>query len=542
MGTEVPRTIGMKRTNRCAISPNQRIRRILYWFLRIFLGLFLLAAGAGKGVGIPGFVEVIETYRTGLPLWGRWAVAIAISLLETGLGLWILSGRRTAAGALVAFFLNIGYFALLAMTLLRGIDVPNCGCFGMFLPRPLTPETLLEDLLLCGFSWGLYLLARDERRSSGSGHRGSILRAVGPAVVGIAVLFLATFALPIRTWRTGELPAPPLPLTEGGSGSARSPRVWIDTDASCGSAGNADVDDCFALLLLARSPQIRIAGVSTVFGNAPIDVTDRTTRDLLATLGGEMQKPPPVYRGSPAPMKELDPGATAPAYAALRSALRRGRLTIVALGPLTNLAVSLRDDPDLQANVTSIVAVMGHRVGHLFHPAEGKGRRGILFGHGPVFRDFNFAQDRDAAVSIVEMRMPITLVPYDAARTVSLNAADLDRMAAAGGASGWVASRSRGWLRHWKDHVGLDGFYPFDLIAASYVVSPRRFRCARAAVWIAPDRMIRWLPAPDSLLAGLDHEKPKDVRASGEAVYCPQIEAGLGRWLSNLLTVPGGGH
>lgn len=526
----------------CPIDRRQRVQQSLYWFLRIVLGLFFLVAGIGKAVGVPGFVDVIRTYRTGLALSGRWAAAIAITVIETALGLWILSGRRTAAGALFSFFLNIGYFALMAVTLLRGIRVPNCGCFGVFLARPLAPGTLLEDLVLCAFSWGLYLLAKGKRQSSDTGPARRILRRVGLAVFVGAFLFLATFALPFRDWRTGELPVPPLPLMESGAMNARSTRVWIDTDAACGSAGNVDVDDCLAVLLLARSPSVTIVGISTVFGNAPVDVTDRTARELIAMLGGDTIVPPPVYRGSFAAMNELGAGATAPAYEALRSALKGGPLTIIALGPLTNIAVSLKGHPDLQANVTSIVAVMGHRTGHLFHPAEGKGRRGVLFGHGPVFTDFNFAHDRAAAVSIVEMHIPITLVPYDAARAVGLNATDLDRMAASGGAARWVATRSRGWLGYWKEHVGLSGFYPFDLIAASYVITPRYFRCARANIWIAPDRMIRWLPAPDSLLVGLEREEPKEVRASGEAIYCPQIQAGLHGWLTERLSVPAGFH
>lgn len=88
----------------------------------------------------------------------------------------------------------------------------------------------------------------------------------------------------------------------------------------------------------------------------------------------------------------------------------------------------------------------------------------------------------------------------------------------------------------------MSGFHPFDLLAASYVIAPRFFNCARADAWIAPDPMFRWLPFPDSLLVGLDSEKPKDVRASGEATYCPHIRTGLHRWLMERLAVPGGFH
>jgi hypothetical protein len=102
-------------------------------------------------------------------------------------------------------------------------------------------------------------------------------------------------------------------------------------------------------------------------------------------------------------------------------------------------------------------------------------------------------------------------------------------MLAAGGAAHWVASRSRAWLGYWNDKIGLDGFYPFDLLAAAYVTDPEYFDCARTGYWIAPDPMFSWVPAADSLLVGLERERPRAVRASGEAVYCPQIKGGLHR-------------
>lgn len=56
-------------------------------------------------------------------------------------------------------------------------------------------------------------------------------------------------------------------------------------------------------------------------------------------------------------------GASTPAERALREALADGPLSIVALGPLTNIAAALRDRLELQANVKRIVAVMGRRPG-----------------------------------------------------------------------------------------------------------------------------------------------------------------------------------
>ena len=174
----------------------------------------------------------------------------------------------------------------------------------------------------------------------------------------------------------------------------------------------------------------------------------------------------PAWRGAPGPAADNDESRST--QAALRAALERGPLTILALGPLTNIAAALADRPDLQRNVVRLVAVMGHRPGHVFHPSEGSGRAGLL-GHGPIFRDLNFTKDPAAAAAVLDMRLVIALVPYDAARNVRVTADDLDAIARRGPAFSWASDQSRDWLAYWRDDVGQPGFRPFDWIAAAVV-------------------------------------------------------------------------
>jgi purine nucleosidase len=339
----------------------------------------------------------------------------------------------------------------------------------------------------------------------------------------LPILALLTFALPVAEWRTGERAAPPLALVKGGPAAAMPRRVWIDTDAACGHAPDADADDCFALLLLLRAPGIEVVGISTVSGNATAEAGERIARELAALAGRQ----PPVHRGGPATPPDSGP----PAHAALRAALAEGPLTIVALGPLTNLAAALRGRPELAARVGRIVAVMGRRPSHLFHPAEGRGN-GILFGHGPVFRDFNFDKDRAAVAEILALGVPITFIPYEAARSVTLTGADLDAIAASGGAAAWVAARARGWLGFWADIVGHRGFYPFDALAAAYVLEPTLFDCATVPAWVAKDRRL-WggFFSPEALLVGLESERPSAPRTNGSAIYCPRVAETMHDWL-----------
>lgn len=137
-------------------SPRQRG---LCWCLRIFFGVFLLLAGIGKVLDIPGYIAVINTYQLGVPEWGLRPSATGIIVIEIGLGAWILIGWRLASAAVFSAALHAGYLVVLASALWRGLNITNCGCFGVFLARPLGWDTLAEDLVLIALSCVLYRLA-----------------------------------------------------------------------------------------------------------------------------------------------------------------------------------------------------------------------------------------------------------------------------------------------------------------------------------------------------------------------------------------------
>src|SRR6476659_3117906 len=77
--------------------------------------------------------------------------------------------------------------------------------------------------------------------------------------------------------------------------------VWIDTDISIGSPFR-EVDDAYALVVAFRSPEIRIAGLSTSYGNAPLESTTRIARDLVRQFGASANlKPEQVFAGAGSP-------------------------------------------------------------------------------------------------------------------------------------------------------------------------------------------------------------------------------------------------
>lgn len=366
----------------------------------------------------------------------------------------------------------------------------------------------------------------------------TLIRRILAGVLALAVLLVISLALPVEAWRRGEPAGPPLEVTRNPPQWPRPLRLWIDTDAACGFSSRTDPDDCFALLLLAHSREVEIVGISTIFGNAPLEVTDSVTRVLASRLSASGGADVAVVRGAPDPMGESIASSSdgAVAHGALARALEQESLVILALGPLTNIATVLRGRPYLQSKVMQLVAVMGRRHGHLFHPVEG-GTAPSVLGHGPVFRDFNFVKDPEAAIALLDMQLPLTLVPYEAAREVQVAARHLTRMTVAGGAAAWVAARARGWLNYWEREIGRDGFYPFDLVAAGYLVRPDLFGCARASAWIGKDAgILGWL-GRSGLFVRPRQERISRESAAAPSLYCPELMNDAGAWiLSQLLS------
>lgn len=133
--------------------------RVIRWFLCLFIGSIIFASALGKSLDMPGFVEVLKTYQA-FPEAMLWPLALMVTSVEFVLGAWLLSGWRQQMSALAAMWLNAGYAVWMTVSLLRGLELANCGCFGVFIPQPLRWYSPLEDLALMGMAYTLQRLAR----------------------------------------------------------------------------------------------------------------------------------------------------------------------------------------------------------------------------------------------------------------------------------------------------------------------------------------------------------------------------------------------
>jgi purine nucleosidase len=358
------------------------------------------------------------------------------------------------------------------------------------------------------------------------------MKLPGKLGAGIVVLLLVAsllLAMPVPLWRTGETSMPALDLISGAAFPQLPNRVWIDTDAACGTGSHRDPDDCLALLALLADPHINVVGVSTVFGNASAEVTERVTTALVEQINVHRSAPVSVFGGSSKPLRDSAISPAPPAHLGIKTALTQGPLTFVALGPLTNLAAAITDAPHLKPNLAGVIAVMGRRPGHLFHPTEGASVSAMLFGHGPVFTDLNVGSDPQAVARVIGWQRPLVLLPYEAAREVEMREHSLAELAARGAADKWVVERSKEWLEFWRREVGREGFYPFDLMAAAFVIDPGQFRCARVRVLVGNDPLFGALQRAPALLVADGLPLAKNGEPTGEAVYCADLVGDLQR-------------
>lgn len=252
------------------------------------------------------------------------------------------------------------------------------------------------------------------------------------------------------------------------SGAGTRVPVWIDTDPAFGEP-DRDVDDGFALVQAFRSPELEIRGISVVFGNAPLDRGLPIARRLAGQFGPPALR---VFAGAPSADAR---GVETEASRALADALRTEPLTVLALGPATNVATVLERHPELARRMVRIVAVAGRRPGQRFTTGTAN-----VKGH----RDFNFELDPDAFRVVIRSNVPLVLAPFEISSRIWIEAADLDHLASGPPAARALATSARPWLDLWRRLFAVNGFNPFDTLAVGYVVSPAGFECESLPVEI----------------------------------------------------------
>lgn len=240
-------------------------------------------------------------------------------------------------------------------------------------------------------------------------------------------------------------------------------KVWIDTDLSVGMTrhkreGYCDVDDGYAVLQLIKADTIEICGISAVFGNTIIENSYPLSQQMSTEFAmGNI----PVYKGAGEAIDLKDVNSNE-AVEALAEALRRQPMTIMAIGPATNIGLLLLKHPELRSEIQEVVLVAGRRTPQDYFKIGNKGNHA---------QDLNFDLDNDAFRLMFEHGVPVTLCPFEISNKVWIKAEDLDALEKGDEGNKWLANASRAWLQQWVDQ-GADGFNPFDVLASHYIISP----------------------------------------------------------------------
>ena len=264
--------------------------------------------------------------------------------------------------------------------------------------------------------------------------------------------------------------------------------VILDTDPG--------VDDALALLYLRARSDLRLLAITTVFGNADVETTTRNALWLRARLGLTA----PVHRGAAAPLSrprgaspvhvhgdnglgDIDlgdlvlPAADAGvAHETIVALIRAhpGAVELVAIGPLTNLALALRAAPDI-AGLVAGVTIMGGAFG-------GQGRTGNV----TPFAEANVHNDPEAASEVLGAAWPMTLVPLDATLSCVWSDAAAESLAARDGNLGAFAyAVSRRYAQAYARHEGLDGCVLHDVAALISLTAPDLFTPDHAHVAVS---------------------------------------------------------
>jgi hypothetical protein len=133
---------------------------LFYQVLKLFFILLMFTTGIGKLLDIPGFAEVIATYQLGVSGHFATGLGLGVALFELELAIYMVRKPLSVLVGPILTLVHSGYSLLAIITVSRGLELENCGCFGVFLARPMTTMTIVEDLILTGLSVMYWWLSR----------------------------------------------------------------------------------------------------------------------------------------------------------------------------------------------------------------------------------------------------------------------------------------------------------------------------------------------------------------------------------------------
>ncbi len=257
-------------------------------------------------------------------------------------------------------------------------------------------------------------------------------------------------------------------------------KVIIDCDPG--------IDDAIALIAALESPELEIIGITTVFGNVETSRATGNAMRILDITGRNI----PVYEGADRPLYAEPPvppdyvhgkdglgnvgypesaktpeSITAATFIADAVRNNPNQITVLTLGPLTNLALAAKLEPNL-AKLVNQVVVMGGAVS--------------VPGNVTPVAEANIKGDPHAADIVFTLPMNVTMIGLDVTTKVIINEQHLSQIKADSRAYGdFIYNISRFYLDFYRSS-GVNGMYAHDPTAVAYLLKPELFTTVHAPV------------------------------------------------------------
>jgi inosine-uridine nucleoside N-ribohydrolase len=258
--------------------------------------------------------------------------------------------------------------------------------------------------------------------------------------------------------------------------------ILIDTDPG--------IDDAMALMYALAADDLEVVAVTSVFGNATVDATTRNAIDLLDIAGrpdipvgrGAARPLATPYRGvpdfvhgpagrgdlSPATPRRAEGPLSAPQLIIDRVRSHGGDLRVVALGPLTNVAMALILEPELDLQIAELIIMGGNA---------------FTSGNATPAAEANFFNDPDAADVVLGARCPIVMVGLDVTESIVLDATELADLGNTDNPrTRHLSALVPTYLDFHRRHYGIDGIFVHDSTTITYLLAPQLFTEVSCAV------------------------------------------------------------
>jgi len=235
-------------------------------------------------------------------------------------------------------------------------------------------------------------------------------------------------------------------------------------------------DDAIALLLAFASPELDVRAVTVVAGNQTLDKTLRNTLSVLSFAGIQTE----VAAGADRPL--VRPLVTAPevhgesgldgpalpepalstsprkAWEAIIDLVRSSpqKVTLIPLGPLTNIALALRAAPDICSNIERITFMGG----------------AARDGNWSPVAEFNIVVDPEAARIVLHSGVPITMIGLDVTHKAQLYPSDTEALRAMGGRVPTLVADLMDFYSRFHPRFGFQGSPMHDPCAVAAVLDP----------------------------------------------------------------------